>query len=172
MIRAIIRAKLASVERDLGVNIDYLRHILDTSLRAFLKFTKIMPLAEYRRTLPVEPYHVARLVATRDADCGTCLQIEVNLARRDRVTHDIVRAVVEGRADDLPTDLAEVYRFTEAVVRAADDRAAELREHIRERYGEAGLVELSLAIAACRVFPTVKRGLGFATSCAKVRLEL
>ena len=47
-----------------------------------------------------------------------------------------------------------------------------MRERVRERYGEEGLVELALGIAAARVFPVVKRALGYATSCALVKVKI
>lgn len=156
MIRRIIAGRISAAERRLGVPADYMRHILRVSLRAFFKFIKVMPLAEYRRVLPVEPYHVGRLVAARHEDCGTCVQIEVNFARGDGVPGTILRAVLDAKPDELPEDLAQVYHFAEEVVKASGAEDA-YREQIRQRYGDEGLVELALAIAVCRIFPTTKR---------------
>jgi alkylhydroperoxidase family enzyme len=171
MIRLIILNRLATAEKELGVSMDYLRHILRVSLRAFFRFLKFFRLSEYRRALPAAPYHVARIVATRDEDCGPCLQIEVALAKKDGVPADVLRAVLAGEASNLSEDLADVYRFTEAVVRASGEEDL-YRERVRRRYGEEGLVELALAMAWCRVFPITKRALGHAMSCAKVRVEV
>jgi alkylhydroperoxidase family enzyme len=171
MLRYIINRRLDAAERDLGASLDYLRHIVRVSLGAFFKFAKIMPLASYRKTLPADPYHVARLVATRDADCGTCLQIEVNLARKAGVSKEILRAVIERRPQDLSEDLADAYRFADAVVRATGEEDA-LRERLCARYGEEALVEVALAIASCRVFPVTKRALGYAKSCALVPIDV
>ena len=164
MLRSIIRARLKKDEQRLGGSLEYVRHILRVSLPAFFKFIRIMPLAKYRRTLPAEPYHVARIVATRDEDCVTCVQIEVNLARRDGVSAEIVQAVLDRKTDQLPQPLADVYQFVEGVVSASGHEDA-LRQKIREHYGEVGLVELSLAIAACRFFPITKRALGYGIRC-------
>jgi len=171
MIRALILKKLDSVEKHIGGSLDYLRHVVRVSLRAFFKFAKIMPLAEYRRQLPAGPYHVARIVATRDEDCGTCVQIEVNAAKRSGVPVEVLAAVLERRPGDLPDELADIYRFAESVVEATGQES-EFRERIRHRYGEEALVELALAIAACRVFPITKRALGYATSCSEVEIEV
>ncbi len=171
MIRRIIEGRISAAERSLGVPADYMRHILKVSLRAFLKFVKIMPLAEYRRALPVEPYHVARLVATRHEDCGTCVQIEVNLAKRDHVSPAVIRATLESQPDDLPPELADVYRFAEEVVRATGEEGA-CRDRIRQHYGEEALVELAMAIAVCRIFPTTKRALGYAKSCSVISVQV
>jgi alkylhydroperoxidase family enzyme len=171
MLRALIESRISSAERRLGVPAEYMRHILNVSLRAFLKFAKIMPVSEYRRVLPREPYHVARIAATREEDCGSCLQIEINLAKRDKVKPAIIRCCVNDKPDDMPEQLADVYRFAEAVVRHTGDEEM-YRERIREAFGEEGLVELAIAIAVCRVFPTTKRALGFAQSCSEVSLHL
>lgn len=171
MLRRLIETRIAAAERDLGVPADYMRHILRVSLRAFFKFVKIMPLAQYRRRLPSEPFHVARLVATRDEDCGTCVQIEVNLAKKDRVPPGVIQAVLAARPDELSPELADVYRFAEAVVTASGTED-EFRERIRQRYGEEALVELAMTIAVCRVFPITKRALGYAKSCSAVNVDV
>lgn len=169
MIKTLISRKLDSAEKELGASVDYMRYILDHSLGAFLKFTKIMPLAAYRKKLPAAPYFVAQIAATRDADCGPCVQIGVNMGRKAGVSPAILLAAAEGRVDDLDPELADVYRFAEAVVRATGDEER-LRSRMRERYGEEGLIEMAFTIAVSRVFPTTKRALGYATSCSKVKI--
>ncbi len=171
MLRAFIENRISAAEHRLGVPADYMRHMLRVSLRAFLKFTKIMPLAEYRRVLPSEPFHVARIVATREEDCGTCLQIEINLAKRDKVGPALIRLAVNGRPEDMPEHLADVYRFAEAVVKRTGEEDT-YRERMVELYGDEGLVELAMAISICRVFPTMKRALGYAKSCSAVNVHL
>lgn len=171
MLRRLILKQLAAEERKLGGSLDYLRHVARTSLPAFFKFALFTPLAAHRRKLPPDAYHVARLVATQHEDCGTCVQIEVNLALRQGIAPEVLRAAVKRRPDELPAALADVYRFAQAVVEAggAED---EWRERVRAHYGEEALVEMALDIAAARVFPTTKRALGYATSCALVNVEV
>jgi len=171
MIRTIICNRLAAEERALGASLDYVRDMLRTSLGAFFKFAMFLPLSRHRKALPHAAYHIARIVATRDEDCGTCVQIEVNLARSDGVPVDMIHAVLNEDVEALPGDLADVYRFAVAVVTATGGEDA-LRERLRYRYGEDGLVELALALAAARVFPIIKRTLGYARSCAMVKVEV
>jgi alkylhydroperoxidase family enzyme len=171
MIRRLILLKLASEEKKLGESLDYARHILRVSLGSFFKFMMVMPLTQHRRVLPPGPYHVARLVATRDEDCGTCVQIEVNLAKKARLDPHVIQLVLDCRPDDLPDDLADAYRFAEAVVTSSGEEGPS-RERIRARYGETGLVELALAVAACRIFPITKRALGYAQSCSAVKVRV
>ena len=170
MLRWLINKRLNAAEKKLGVPVDYLRHIARVSLPAFFKFARFLPMAEYRKALPVEPFHVARLVAVKQEDCGTCVQIEVNLAKHDGVSTALLQSVLDGKVDALPKELANVYRFAEAVVTQQDD--IELREVVRQQYGEEGLVELALTIAASGVFPMTKRVLGYSLSCSKVHVNL
>jgi alkylhydroperoxidase family enzyme len=171
MIRWLINKRLDSAERQLGESIDYARHILRVSLRAFLRYARFLSVAGYRRALPRNVMHVAQLVAVRDEDCGNCVQIGLNVARADGVPVDQLQAVLDQRPDALPPELADAYRFAEAVV-TANGRDAEYRERIRARYGEEALVEFALAMASCRTFPVVKRALGYSTSCNATRFRL
>lgn len=171
MLRFLILRKLASVEREIGVSVDYVRHILRVSLGAFFRFAKVFPLAQYRRSLPLDMHVVAGIVAARDEDCGTCVQAGLNLARMQGVDSAILRAVIDREPDRLPESAADAYRFAEAVVTHSSE-TDRLRDLLRERYGEAALVELALAIAASRVFPVTKRALGYATSCANIQFDI
>ena len=168
--RALVLKRLDAEEKKLGVSLDYLRHMVRTSLRCFFKFALFTPMAAHRRRLPVEPCNVARLVTSRHADCGTCLQIAINVARQEGLAPELVRAVVDARPEDLPPDLRDVYLFTEAVLSATGEEDS-LRESLRTRLGDEALIELSLAIASSLVFPTLKRSLGYAKSCSQVQLQ-
>ena len=103
--------------------------------------------------------------------CGPCVQTAVNLAKADGVPADVLRAVLDRRVNDLPEPLRDVYRFAEAVVEVSGEEEP-YRARLRQVFGEAALCELALAIATCRLFPTVKRALGYATSCSLVQAEV
>jgi len=171
MLRWLIHRKLNAEERKLGESVDYLRHLVDVSPTAFLRFAAIVPFANSRKVLPKDAWFVAQIVAAQDADCGTCVQIAVNLARHSGVDPALLRAILDGDLDVVPSEMADVYRFTRAVIAEGDEEVG-LRETLRSRYGERGLIELSYAIAASRIFPTVKRALGYAKSCRLVTVEV
>ncbi|HMP02048.1 MAG TPA: hypothetical protein PKD86_12410 [Gemmatales bacterium] len=171
MLHWLIERRLTKLEKQLGVPLDYLRHILKTSTRAFFKFLKITPLASYRRACPADAIHVARLVAVLHEDCGPCVQIGVNAARQDGVKAEVLKAVLARQPESLPAPLPDVYHFAAAVVTNSadlDDR----REAVRDQLGEEALVELAMGIASCRFFPVTKRALGFARSCARVQIDV
>jgi hypothetical protein len=171
MLRRLLLGRITAAEKTLGVPLDYCRFMVRTSLRAFFKFGKFLGVDEYRRVLPAGPCYVARIVALQHDDCGTCVQIAVNQAKKAGLPTEVVRAVLDGRLDDLSEELRDAYLFSRAVVRVSGEEDA-LRERIRQRYGDEGLIEMALAIASCRTFPTVKRALGYAVSCSKVGVEV
>ena len=175
MIRSLVLRQIDAAERALGEgcegSMDYLRHILGVSLGAFMKFYRFVGVSSYRSALGREPFHVARIVATLEEDCGTCVQMAVNMARQDGVSVEVLRACVDRRPDDLSEDLRDVYRFTEEVVQATWGED-ELRDTLRKRLGEEAFVELAMAIATCRVYPIAKRALGHAKSCRMVTVTV
>ena len=128
-------------------------------------------IAEYRDELPADAYHVARIVAARSEDCGTCLQIEINLAKASGVSSALLQAVINRNLDGLSPPTSDVYRFVEMVVTSAEEDDS-LRQNIITRYGERGLVELALAIGTSRFFLLVKLTLGYyATESANVHIQ-
>ena len=169
MLRWFIRRKLDTEEKKLGESVDYLRHIVDVSPTAFLRFASIMPFANSRKVLPKEAWFAAQITTLRREDCGPCLQITVNLAKQQGVDTELIRAVLDEDAAKLSRDIVDVCDFTRSVLACEDD--SKLRDALRTRYGERGLIELSFAIASGRIPPTVKRVLGHATSCSKVVLH-
>ena len=168
MLRWFFKRKLDSEEKRLGESMDYLRYIVDTSPAAFIRFASIMPFAGSRKKLSKEAWYIAQLVSVRNEDCGPCLQITVNLAQKDNVDASLIETVLSEKPAELSTEHADVYRFARAVAdtESSSPDVDQLRETIRKRYGDRGLIEMSFAIASGRIPPTVKRVLGYATSCS------
>jgi alkylhydroperoxidase family enzyme len=162
MMRALINRRLASAERSLGASMDYLRFMMRASPRGFRRFATVLPLSGYRRVVPPDAYHVARLVATHDEHCTGCLQIEIVLARESGVGDDVIDAALDGRVELLTDPVRDAYQFAHAVVRATGDESL-WRERVRGHFGDEGLVELALGIATARLFPVTRRALGFDT---------
>ncbi|WP_289268525.1 hypothetical protein [Nitrospira tepida] len=124
----------------------------------------MMPLARFRRALPAEAYHLARIVTALHEDCGTCLPMEVRFAKQAGVSVAILDSILDENPCSLSPDLAVVYFFAEAVATASGEEDT-WREAIFRRYGDIGVIELSLAIAVSRMFPTVLHAMGYAAPC-------
>lgn len=170
MLRRFFHRQIDAREKLLGVPLDYLHHMADTSPAATVKFGLFMPMSQHRKVLPASVYHVAALVASRAQDCGTCVQIGVNVAHYERVPAFIIEAVLHDDADALSQELADVYHYACAMVQQQDDPT--LRETLRNRYGDEGLIELAFALAAAQVYPVVKRALGYALACSRVEVKM
>jgi hypothetical protein len=120
MIRFLLRRALASAERSYGESLEYLRVVLRASLSAFFRFVRVALVSRYRRALPVGPHHVVRILAAKHEDCGPCVQTTIDMARSDGLSSALLRAVVDGNPEDLPEELADVYRFVGGILRASD----------------------------------------------------
>ena len=172
MLDKLIAGGLSRFEREVRLPgaADYLRAIAEQSKRAFAKVLLFLPLARHRRVVGPPAYFAARIAATRAQDCGTCVQIEINMARQNGVPAELLRAVLEDRMDALPSEVAAAYRFAKAVAGRTGGEDA-LREAVRQHFGAEGLVEIALAVASAQLFPIAKRALGYATSCSLVRVQ-
>lgn len=163
---------IAGQERAVGADLEYLRSIADTSPAAFAKFGLAGPLLSHRKYVPAAAWHLARLAATRVQDCGTCVQIVVNAALADGVPAATLRVALDSAdGSSLAPDESLALRFGDAVARSADGRDALIAE-VREAFGDAGHVELALAVATVQLFPMLKRGLGQDVACRLVHVEV
>jgi alkylhydroperoxidase family enzyme len=171
MLTSLIDRQLTAHERMLGAGtLDYMRTIWRDAPGAFWAFARARRFLDYRKTLDVTACHVARIVATQHEDCGTCVQMAVNAARADGVDVAVLRALVAGDAGALTPALAQVAAFARAVCAADYAAVAELQPAVARQVGAAAMVELSMAIAAARTFPTIKRAMGIAVSCSRVQV--
>jgi len=171
MIRWFLERRLRAAERAQGISLAYLRGMLRVSPPHFLAFMKVQPLAGFRQALPPEAYHLARIVTARHEDCGTWMAMEVRLATQAGVSAALIHTILDEAPCALPSDLAEVYFFAQAVATGSGEEDT-WREAIFRRYGDIGLVELSLAIAVSRLFPTVTHAMGYAAPCVPSNSQL
>jgi len=158
------------LENHLGASVDYLREMKSKSQSAFDKYTQVIPLAAHREFISKENSFIAHMLATVGEDCGPCAQIIVNLASKEDLSPAFMDAVVQARRKDLSDEQNLVYDFVQATVDNSENQN-ELREQVKDTLGEEALVDLGLAMASARIFPTVKRTMGFAKTCQKVTIE-
>jgi hypothetical protein len=171
MLARFVQSRIAASERALGVSQDWLRDLYRVSPTAFRKFMRFLPLASHRKAASKEAFAIAHLVGSLSEDCGSCVQIAVNLALGEGIDPSVVRAVLDDRPQDLRPELAEVMGYAKAVANREDDVVARI-EALRRSMGETAVCELALAVATARLFPVVKRGMGHAVSCSLATLDL
>ena len=164
MIRRILLQVISRAEVRIGVRLDYARKIAETDAGLMLRYGKIFGFLDPNRKVPAAAYHVARLRGAISADCGTCVEAEINLAKAAGVPAAIIDAALRADPAALGADLAAVARLADAVVGARDD-APEARADVQRAYGDAGLIELSFAMTGAALLPGIKRAMGYATTC-------
>jgi len=151
------------------VNMDYAYHLRDVAPSWLWRFSMIKVVEGNRKHVPAAPYHAAGMAAAMVEDCGPCVQIHVNLALKDKVSPDVLRALAARQFEGVPADVALAFKYGEAVARG--EMADDMRDEIRAKWSEHGLIELAFAIATARFYPGLKRGLGFAHTCERVVVE-
>ncbi|HVN64627.1 MAG TPA: hypothetical protein VMT58_08305 [Candidatus Binataceae bacterium] len=158
------------MENKLGQPLDYLRDIATASPAAFYEFLMFMPFAGHRKAAPTDGYFLASIGALQHEDCGPCLQIVVDQAIAAGVPESSISAALAG-GSTLAPDRKLFLDFGRAVAANAPE-AEELRMRLAEQLPAGAMVDLAIVVAASRVFPTLKRGLGRAQSCSIVRVTV
>ncbi len=148
----------------------YMRELLECSPEGYAKFADFLPLSAHREWLARDEYWLAKIAAMQVEDCGDCLQLNVRMALEAGVPKAWVEAAISG-GEALPEALREVYAFARGVAaNTLDDQA--LIERVGQRFDKGGLLELGLCIATARMFPTIKRALGYTRSCNLISIEV
>lgn len=148
-------------------NLAYMNMLSDAAPVALEKFLQATALAGYRETVPPEASLVAGLVGVMAEDCGSCVQTLVDMARDGGVDDEVIEAVLASDTSKMTDDARLAFNFASAIV-ARSSAADDMRETVRQRWGEKGIVDLTMATQANRLYPMVKTGLGFGGACKKV----
>ena len=170
MLKRLMNRLIADSERKTGESADWLRDIARVSAKSFFVFGLFTPMSTHRKALPLRMHHLARLAAIAEADCGPCFQTVVNYAVHDGIDETLIKAAIERDVSQMNEMEATVFRFAGAVARKEPDDGA-AREAIIRAWGEQALIDLAFAVAAVRVFPTVKRALGYGEACQLLDLK-
>lgn len=167
MLSWFIGRKLDAFERAYAYDMSYAREILAESPKALLTWLRATQLTTWHEGVPKDVWYAARLTVLLEEDCGPCTQLLVTMAERDGVDPFILQALIERRYGALDEGLAIAARFGAAVARAEPEAAA-LRERLVELYGRRTLIALGFGIVASRLYPTLKRALGYDRECRRV----
>ncbi len=149
-------------------DVDYLRATLEGSRAVFERFTDAQGLSSVRRALPRDAHFIARVATMRGEDCGPCTLLNLKMALEAGVPRELLETALS-RPEALPGALADVWAHAAATVEGATFDG-ERAQRLRLAYGDAGFVELAAAITGARLYPTMKRALGYGERCAPVSL--
>lgn len=170
MIQAIIDHQLDKAEKDLGVPINEMRWVAKVSRSALRAWSTVQSWAHFREALPAQAFYISKIAAYRVEDCGSCMQIAINYAKKGGVPVRLIQAALDRNLSELGPELAMVYLFAERQAKGQDDPDA--REKIRAKYGDKALIDLAFSIVGSRAFPTFKRVLGYAVRVQDVTLQI
>ena len=167
MLRWILRRTVSGFERQWNYDASYLRDIIDVSPHAAWRFFSAARLGSYRRDVPLDALVAAGITAVRSEDCGPCTQLGIEMAERQGVRAEVLRAILTEDAAAMPDEVALAWRFTKAVL-AHDPAADDYRAVIVERWGRRAVVTLAFAITTARIYPTVKYVMGHGKACTRI----
>ena len=162
---------IAGAQRYLGENVDYFYDLAAVSGGAFRGFLRFSRYSALRKHAPKTLIHLARLGSTMEEDCGPCVRIGFRLAKRDGVPEAMLRAALNREYGKFSPEGARAFAFGRAISSGEVAEADRLGEEIETAHGRKVRTELALAAATARVFPALKRGLGYAKSCSITRFE-
>ncbi len=164
VLKRIIHFLIRRAEHRVGVEFNYVHQIAETDIGLLSRYNKIFGFLDPNRKVPPLAYHTARLRGAIAADCGTCVEAEINLARNAQIDPLIIDQLLVANYGDLSPEISAVAVLSDAVTgKRTDDPVA--RETIRNAFGEAGLIEISFAMNGAALLPGVKRAMGYATAC-------
>ena len=166
----IARRMLRATSKRYGYDTSYLEMMLKASPSAFFKFAALMKAANHRELVAIEASFAAKLVGALAEDCGPCTQLCVDMALEAGMPKDQIEAVLRRDVGAMNSATILGFRFADAVARRSMDDD-EPRDAVRTRWGEKGVIDLTLALQMGRMFPMVKAGLGYAKECRRVSVD-
>ena len=169
MIKWLLRRWISTFERTWNYDASYLHEVLDADPKALMAFSKVAGVSRYRKDVPPAAYYAAAITGTMDEDCGPCTQLGIDMAERGGVDPAVLHAIVARDFAAMPYKVALAALFTEATLRHAPE-ADDLREEVVRQFGKRGLVSLSFAMLAARMYPTLKYALGHGRACTRLTI--
>jgi len=164
MLKFVARHLVNRAEKRIGVELDYAHQIAQTDFGLMSRYGKIFGFLDPNKNVPALAYHVARIRGAVALDCGTCVEAEVNLAKKSGIKPETIKALLQADYAGLSKEIFAVARLTDAVVLKRDDDP-EARAEIQKAFGDAGLIEICYAMNGAALLPGIKRAMGYATQC-------
>lgn len=148
----------------------YMSHVVDASTAAGMRLSLLPLYSQFRG--PKEAQDVwagAMLGSTLEGDCGPCVQLVVDMALEVEVPADQLVLCLQGNAA-AAGDVGLGFQFSQAAIENASE-LEELRSEIEKRFGASAVTAASFAASSGRIYPVLKRGLGFGQTCSSVHVK-
>jgi hypothetical protein len=169
MLKVFLHRTVSKLEKSFGYDASYLHEVIEISRPAFFKFGLFQIMSSHRDSVPRDAWYAARIAAAMSEDCGPCTQLVVDMALREGMKREALSTLLRGDLEKAGADAEFGFRYGIAVAQNTPAALA-LSEEAEKRYGKRALVSLAFAVAASRVYPTLKRGLGHGAACTKITI--
>jgi hypothetical protein len=168
MLKSFLHRAIRGFERRYGYDGGYMHEMADISVAGFIRFAVMQSSAGYwRADAPRDAWCAAGIAGALIEDCGPCVQIASDMAMEAGMTGAVIAALLSGRPTHPDAQLG--FDYGRALLLGSDTLDA-LRETIRSKWGKRALLALSLRAMTGRNFPVLKRALGHAKTCQRVRI--
>lgn len=157
------------IERLTGEDATWMRDVSALGRASFARLCGFLAFAGTRRSAPSHLLTLARLGAVMAEDCGPCTRTVARMAIDRGVAPELIGSALTG-GSELSGDAGLAYRFGRAIARNGPDVAA-LGDLIEAEHGRHVRTELTIGAASARVYPAMKRGLGYGSACSLVTLD-
>ena len=168
MLKWILHRYLRGMEKRYGYDATYMHELTDLSTTAFRRFMKMqMAGGGWRGGAPRDAWLASGIAGALVEDCGPCVQIASDMAMERGMKAEVIGALLSGAPTDADAQLG--FDYGRALLNASDNLDA-LRETIAAKWGQKALIGMSLAAMTSRNYPVLKRALGHAKTCQRVRI--
>jgi len=169
MIRWLLHRMISAFEKAAHYDATYWHEITDVSRSASARLALLPLISQYKGDVPAALWYGAGIASAMDGDCGPCTQLMVDGAVVDGVSKTDIAALLSGNLENASDDAALGYRMGKAAIEDSAN-ADMLREQIIIRHGKPALVAVAYVASTARVYPVLKRTLGFGAVCQKINL--
>jgi hypothetical protein len=160
------RAALQGFGKHYDYDVTYLEELMDASPGAFRVFEAAMGMGRFQKVAPQELLMIAKIAAMRVQDCGPCTLLGVKMAREMGFSENIIRGALHG-GTGLNAEQRDIHDYARGVA-ANEELDPELLPRLQARWGREVVAEIAVNIVSTRLYPTLKRALGHAQSCALI----
>lgn len=167
MLGWLYHAMLRRMEKRYSYDATYLHEVADAAPAGFRRFMKMQMAGRWMGQAPRNAMYAASVGAALHEDCGPCVQITTDMAIEAGVPAETIAALLSGQPAAEDAQLG--FDYARALL-AGDTALDPLRDRAKARWGEKGVIALSLFVMAGRNFPVLKRAMGHARTCQKVRV--
>lgn len=170
MIRYFLKMGMRQFAKRYDYDTSYMSHVVETSTPAGVRLSLLPLYSQFRGPKAAQDVWAgAMLGSTQDGDCGPCVQLVVDMALEVAVPKDQLVLCLKGEAA-AAGDVGLGFRFAQAAIANAHE-LEDLRAEIDRRFGPAAVTAASFAASSGRIYPVLKRGLGFGQTCSSVQIN-